>query len=132
MFFEIRKELYEELINVLTAYSCEVYFVEAPADQTLPYVVFSHVTGGVRWDTIYKDDDIYIQVNGYGKDLTVLSQMQEAIRARLDNNPTCLGSDGLLDDGSFVYDITEQINRTAKLGDVWQFTLQFKITIQKS
>lgn len=121
---ELRIGLYTALKTVHD----DVYFTEAPADQTLPYFVFSDVTAGVRWDTISKDEEQYIQINGYGKNLQELEGIREEIRLLLDNNPGAID----LDSPFRVYDITEQINRAAKLGEIWQFTLQFKITIQKS
>ncbi len=121
---ELRIGLYTALKTVHD----DVYYVEASADQSLPYFVFSPVTAGVRWDTMSKDEEQYIQINGYGKNLQELEEIKEEIRSLLDNNPGAID----LDSPFTVYDITEQINRVAKLGDIWQFTLQFKITIQKS
>ncbi len=121
---ELRTSLYTALKTVHD----DVYFVEAPANQSLPYFVFSPVTGGVRWDTMHKDEEQYIQINGYGKDLQELEGIKEEIRSLLDNHPDAID----LDTPFRVYDITEQVNRAAKLGEIWQFTLQFKITIQKS
>lgn len=121
---ELRIGLYTALKTVHD----DVYFVEASADQSLPYLVFSPVTAGVKWDTMHKDEEQYIQINGYGKNLQELEEIKEEIRSLLDNNPGAID----LDSPFTVYDISEQINRVAKLGDIWQFTLQFKITIQKS
>ncbi len=121
---ELRIGLYQALRTVHES----VFFVEAPAGQVLPYFVFSPVTAGVRWDTIHKDEEVYIQINGYGDDLQELEGIREEIRDLLDNNPGAID----LDTPYKIYDTTEQVNRTAKLGEVWQFTLQFKITIQKS
>lgn len=121
---ELRKGLYTALKLVLGA----VYYVEAPANQALPYVVFSPVTGSVRWDTMKKDDEQYVQINGYGKNLGALETIKESIRTLLDNNPGAI----TLTSSYSVYDITEQLSRGAKFDDVWQFTLQFKITIQKT
>lgn len=129
MIYELRSVLYEFLKNLINmAYP---YYVEAPADQTLPYIVFSGITGGVRWDTMEKDEEQYIQINGYGT-LADVEYMKERIRQGLDNNPSALGQFTSGDDTFTVYDIAEQLNRITKLGDVWQFTLQFKIMIQKS
>jgi hypothetical protein len=124
---ELRVILFNALRSVGRNYSCHVHFVEAPQDQSHPYIVFSHVAGSVRWDTMNKDDEQYVQINGYGKDLSILDTIKEEIRSLLDNQPTHLTIDTYT-----VYDISEQLNRVAKLGDVWQFTLQFKITIQKT
>lgn len=121
---ELRIGLYTTLKTVHD----DVYFAEAPADQTLPYFVFSDVTAGVRWDTMNKDEEQYIQINGYGRNLQELEGIREEIRSLLDNDPGAIE----LDAPFSIYDITEQINRAAKLGEIWQFTLQFKITIQKS
>ncbi len=121
---ELRVGLYQALKTVHES----VFFVEAPADQTLPYFVFSPVTAGVRWDTMYKDEEVYIQLNGYGDDLQELEGIREEFRELLDNNPVAID----LETPFLVYDTTEQVNRTAKLGEVWQFILQYKITIQKS
>lgn len=121
---ELRIGLYTALKTVHD----DVYFVEASADQSLPYLVFSPFTAGVKWDTMHKDEEQYIQINGYGKNLQELEEIKEEIRSLLDNNPGAID----LDSPFTVYDISEQINRVAKLGDIWQFTLQFKITIQKS
>jgi len=78
-----------------------------------------------------KDEEQYIQINGYGT-LEDVEYMKERIRQGLDNNPSALGQFISGSDTFTVYDITEQINRVAKLGNIWQFTLQFKIMIQKS
>lgn len=124
MLFELRKGLFDALQTKHSA----IFFIEAPADQVMPYFVISSVTSSVRWDTVTKDDEVYVQINGYEKDLQELEELREEIRALLDNNPGAV----TLDAPYLVYDISEQLNRVAKLGDVWQFTLQFKITIQKT
>lgn len=126
---ELRHVLYvrlETLIDRIPA-----FYVEAPSNQALPYIVFSGLTGGVRWDTMKKDEEQYVQINGYGT-LNDVEWAKERIRKELDNNPSSLGQFMAGGETFTVYDISEQINRVAKLGDVWQFTLQFKITIQKS
>lgn len=119
-------DLRTKLYAALKAIHSQVFYAEAPASTTLPYLVFSHVSGGTRWDTMKKDEEQYIQINGYGKNLAALEVIREGVRGLLDNNPGAL----VLTAPNRVYDISEQINRGAKLGDVWQFTLQYKITIQ--
>lgn len=126
---ELRPVLYDFLRTLVDR--APAFYVEAPSNQTLPYIVFSQVTGTVRWDTMEKDEEQYIQINGYGS-LTDVEYIKERIRRGLDNNPSALGQFTQGDETFTVYDISEQINRVAKLGDVWQFTLQFKIMIQKS
>ena len=121
-------ELRTKLYNALKTVHSTVYFVEAPASVVHPYIVFSEITGAVQWDTMYKDEIAYIQINGYGKNLAALEAIRDGIRNLLDNNPGELA----LTSPKTVYDIAEQLNRITKLGDVWQFTLQFKITVQKS
>lgn len=121
-------ELRVGLYTALKTIHSDIYFVEVPSNQTLPYFVFTPFTSGVRWDTMHKDEEQYIQINGYGKSLQELEGIKEEIRELLDNNPGAIE----LDPPFSVYDIAEQLNRTAKLGDIWQFTLQYKITIQKT
>lgn len=121
-------DLRTKLYNALKTVHSSVFFVEAPATVVHPYIVFSQVTGAVRWDTMHKDEEEYIQINGYGKSLSALETIRDGVRNLLDNNPGAL----ILASPNRVYGIDEQLNRVAKLGDIWQFTLQFKITIQKS
>ena len=125
MITEVRNNIYT-LGAAITGLSGRFYAVEAPQNADYEYAVFSYVSNNQTRDSASKFEEIYFQINHYGKTLATLETIAKASRAKFEDSESSWSlSEYHLDRIEF------QLSRESKLGDVFQITHQYKLELTK-
>lgn len=102
------------------------WYIEAPAEVSEPYAVFSFLPSSYSRDTASKFEEHYLQINLYDVDGSNAEDLVKQIIAIFED------SEGAIIMPNYVcIAIDRQLMRNAKLDDVFQITIQYKIQLSE-
>lgn len=113
-----------------TAFSDNLFYLEAPAEQNGLYGVISELPTVIDHDSDNEFKFENVQINGYSDSLTELETAEGSLKSALDGKEESFS----LDDW-YVIDIDLVFSRTTKLdvkpNGIYQFTHQYRVHLQK-
>lgn len=123
---QLRKAIYD-VGKTVSGISSRFYSYEAPDGTTMPYCVFSDVTGLTSFDSVNLFYEEHVQVSAYATTIATLETIENSLFAKFHDQK---GSFSMTD--YHCNQVVNEFRRKAALpNDVFQLIHQYKFLIQK-